>query len=121
MRTASGRMYPHTVDLVLQTWQTDIDGGRQVSSSVTVQSVACLVLIGKTDTVVEDADETGTRRVTQIRPTTIHFPSPADLHSDDLINWTDSFSQPHTFRVTGFSPPADGGNYWVATCVEGDG
>jgi len=89
MRQPSSRCFPHTVTLTRNTWGSEGDGGRIPTSQVIVTDVIAFVQQGEPQELIEDSEETGDRRITQIVPTKILFPENPRLNIHDLVTWVD--------------------------------
>ena len=118
MRHPSGRMMPHQVLVTHNIFGTDVDGGRKIVGTRPVKNVPAFVQPGKSRTIVETADETGYRRVTETNPTRIYFVSDQSLEVQDMISWVDSLSVTHNYIVTGYSEPGGLTSFWMADCDE---
>lgn len=118
MRRPSARMQPHTVTATYNSWGADMDGGRRVVGTRTASGLACFVQPGKARTIIETADETGLRRVTEFNPTQVYFVDDPGLSVDDLLTWVDAAGRTHTYRVVGYYPPCGTAVVWHAACEE---
>jgi len=111
-------MQPHKVTITYNTWGTDIDGGRMVTSSRILAQVPCFVQPGKARTIVDTSDERGFRRVTEIVPTRVFFVSNVSVNIHDLIQWVDGMNVKHNYAVIGFIEPGGLNSFWRADCQE---
>jgi hypothetical protein len=118
MRPVTDRMVDQECTLTLQTWGSDLDGGRMPVGATIRRNVPCVYLPGKGKREVEDRPEMGLRRVTQVIPTSFGFTENVGLNIDDLVAWTDEGGMTHNYQVKSYGPYVAGQTGWHVATVE---
>lgn len=120
MRRPSARMQPHVVAATYNNMDVDMDGGpraRRVNQS-RAGALPCFVQPGEARTIVETSDDVGTRRITELNPTTVYFVDDAGLEVKDVLTWVDASGRAHVYNVVGYYPPCGTSVVWRAVCEE---
>lgn len=118
MRQPSSRCQPHKVLLRKNTWTTDEDGGRKVSSYAEYPNTSAFVQPGVSKLLIEESDQTGTRRVTEMTPTKVYFVNDPALNAEDLIYFVETVGRTHWYKVLALQPPCATSVLWIAECEE---
>lgn len=99
-------------------WTTDVDGGRKISTTSERTSVACFVQPGVAKLIIEESDQSGTRRVTETTPAKIYFVDDPDVNAEDLIYWVETNGRFHWYKVLAKNPPCGTEVMWVCEAEE---
>lgn len=104
-------MRPTQVTLTFNTWGTDVDGGRKITSTTT-QAATCSAFPKPAERVIGEDD-----RITSVAHWEFHFTVDPGLRVDDLVTVVDG-TRTHVVKVEGTEDASQRGVSYVVTGLE---